>query len=392
MSSISPASISTAVVSDMDAMRLAIRLAMLGRGAVEPNPMVGCVIAKGGRIIGQGYHKIFGGPHAEPLALANCRESPTGATAYVTLEPCCHLKKKTPPCVPQLIRAGLANVLCGSLDPNPLVSGQGLSQLRADGIFAKDGLMAPEARQLNAAFFKQMDHRRPYVTLKWAQTADGKVAGVGGKRMYISSEQSLAALHVLRSRCDAILVGIRTVLADDPQLTARLAAPSSYRPLRRIVLDPDLRIPLTSQLARTTVHGPVTVYCSNESYRRKFAGIAALNAAGIEVMPLPPDPAGGLSLEHMLDDLGGRSVSHLLVEPGPTLAGSFLRLNLVDRVWIFHSPRRVGDAAAPSAAKLRFPVSGKVMLGGDQLTEHLNPQSPVFFALEKSADLVLTTA
>jgi diaminohydroxyphosphoribosylaminopyrimidine deaminase/5-amino-6-(5-phosphoribosylamino)uracil reductase len=377
-------------VNDVDAMRLAIRLAMNGRGAVEPNPMVGCVIVKNGAIIGQGYHKEFGGSHAEPLALSDCRENPAGATVYVTLEPCCHLKKKTPPCVPKLIAAGVAKVVCGSADPNPMVSGKGLTQLRAAGIDASEGLLSTQTRQLNAAFFKRMDHRRPYVTLKWAQTVDGKVAGPGGTRMFISSEASLAALHALRSRCDAILVGIRTVVADDPQLTARVASPNPQRVLRRLVLDPQLRLSLKSQLARSARETPLTVYCSQQSYRQQFAAIAALNGIGAEVMPLPSDAAGGLSLIHMLDDLGGRGVTHLLVEPGPRLTASFLQQNLADRIWIFNSPKRAGDPSAPSAAKIDFPMTGQVMLGGDQLTEYLNPQSPVFFANEPSADLVLT--
>src|SRR5947209_8575501 len=186
--------------TDQSFMRRAIRLAMNGRGRVEPNPMVGCVIVKAGRVIGEGYHQEFGGAHAEPNALANCTESPAGATAYVTLEPCCHLNKKTPPCVPRLIEAKLARVVIGCVDPNPEVAGRGARQLQEAGITVDLGVCENEARQLAAPFFARIVQRRPYVTLKWAQTADGKVAGSGGRRLQISNEQSMGIVHNLRAR------------------------------------------------------------------------------------------------------------------------------------------------------------------------------------------------
>src|SRR5580658_5951884 len=199
---------------DQTWMRRAIALAMRGRGAVEPNPMVGCVIVKEGKVLGEGFHEEYGGAHAEPNALAGCLVEAAGATAYVTLEPCCHLEKKTPPCVPLLIRARLKRVAVGCLDPNPMVAGQGMDQLREAGIFAQSEVLSAPCRQLNAAFFKRMEHRRPYVTLKWAQTADRKVAGAGGKRIQISNTESTKAIHGMRARSDAILIGIGTALAD----------------------------------------------------------------------------------------------------------------------------------------------------------------------------------
>src|SRR4051794_33796208 len=188
---------------DEQHLRRAIRLAMNGRGRVEPNPMVGCVIvARDGRVIGEGYHQQFGGPHAEPNALASCTESPEGATAYVTLEPCCHTNKKTPPCTPRLIEAKLARVVVGCLDPNPEVNGKGLAQLRAAGIQVDGPVLESEAKQLIAPFIKRQDHRLPYVTLKWAQTADAKVAGPHGQRLQITNETSSHLVHVLRARSD----------------------------------------------------------------------------------------------------------------------------------------------------------------------------------------------
>jgi diaminohydroxyphosphoribosylaminopyrimidine deaminase/5-amino-6-(5-phosphoribosylamino)uracil reductase len=229
---------------DRQMMRHAIRLAMNGRGKVEPNPMVGCVLARGDRMIGQGFHVAFGGPHAEPAALASATESTEGATAYVTLEPCCHSNKKTPPCVPALVGAKLARVVVGCVDPNPEVNGDGLDQLRAAGIRVDANVLEDPAKQLLAPFIARTVYDRPYVTLKWAETADGKVAGPGGARLQISNERSTRLVHELRGRCDAVMVGVNTVLSDDPLLTAR-DVPSPRR-LFRVVLDTRLRIPLSS--------------------------------------------------------------------------------------------------------------------------------------------------
>src|SRR5262245_46448614 len=194
---------------------------MKGRGRVEPNPMVGCVIVKDGRVIGEAYHGRFGGPHAEPGALAACTENCRGATAYVTLEPCCHTNKKTTPCAPKLIEAGIARVVMGCTDPNPNVDGRGVNMLRAAGIDVVGPILERETKQLNAAFFKGTLFARPYVTLKWAESSDGKVAGAGGKRSQISNDRAMKVVHEMRARSDTILVGINTVLADDPQLTVR---------------------------------------------------------------------------------------------------------------------------------------------------------------------------
>jgi len=371
-------------VDDADLMRRAIKLAMRGRGLVEPNPMVGCVLTRDSRIIAEGYHEYFGGPHAEPNALAKCAEA-KGATAYVTLEPCCHTTKKTPPCTRALIGAKIARVVAACEDPNPLVSGKGFQELRNAGISVSTGILEAEARQLNAAYFKLLSQRRPYVTLKWAQTADGKIAGPGGRRLAISNAASLAAMHGLRSRCDAILVGIGSVLSDDPLLTARIERP--VREALRIVLDSNLRIGLESQIVKTARRSAVMVCCGERAILERSEAVAALKGRGVEVVPLPADAIGGLSLEHLLDELGARNMTHLLVEPGVKLAESFLRENLADRVWVFRSPMTVNAEDAPAAAHVDYPMSGMIGLSEDDLTEYLNPASPVFYSLQKSADL-----
>jgi diaminohydroxyphosphoribosylaminopyrimidine deaminase/5-amino-6-(5-phosphoribosylamino)uracil reductase len=413
-------------------MLRAIDLAMRGRGRAEPNPLVGCVIVKNGRVMGEGFHERFGGAHAEPNALAACAaagESPVGATAYVTLEPCCHTNKKTPPCVPLLIQARLDRVVIGCLDPNPAVDGQGAAQLRSAGIAVTAPVLEDDARQLIAPFLARVRLKRPYVTLKWAESADGKVAGPGGKPVRISNEASTRAVHELRGRCDAIMVGIGTVLADDPLLTAR--GVQSPRVLRRVVLDSRLRIPIGSRLVRGALEYPLVVYGYTDSQvRRELADI--LFKFGVEVHDVSRDSAGRPSLLSVLGHLDV-GITHLLVEPGPELARSFFRESLhdarshpngfvesaprtvapgsnelvrsadrtgvatgqlVDRVWVFRSPMRIDDASAPGAAQIpdHFLKAGELDLEGDHLTEYLNPASEAFFKNVASADLRLAAS
>jgi diaminohydroxyphosphoribosylaminopyrimidine deaminase/5-amino-6-(5-phosphoribosylamino)uracil reductase len=380
---------------DDELMRRAIALAMRGRGSVEPNPMVGCVIARQGRIIGEGYHQKFGDPHAEPNALAACTESPAGATAYVTLEPCCHTGKKTPPCVPRLISAGLGRVVIGCLDPNPQVSGRGAEELRKAGIEVSTSVLDAQARQLIAPFFKRMIQKTPYVTLKWAESANGKVAGPGGKTVWITNARSTHVVHELRARCDAILVGINTALADDPMLSAR--GVEIRRPLLRAVLDSELRLPMTSRLVRTAATSDVIVFCSTKAYiESDRVRVRERQDAGVRVVPLDfarealpnEDASPKLSLIEMLHHLDG---THLLVEPGPTLARSFLRQGLADRVWVFRSPVPINQPDAIAAANLDYPETGSTQIDGDYLTEYLNPNGNAFFSTEQSPDLRLIT-
>jgi len=342
--------------------------------------MVGCVIVgSDGQVIGQGFHQVFGGPHAEPQAIASCTQSPRGATAYVTLEPCCHTDKKTPPCVPAVIAAGLARVVVGCNDPNPPVAGRGVRLLREAGIRVDEGVLGPQCRQLIAPFTARIVHRRPYVTLKWARSADGKVAGAAGRRVQISNEASRRLVHELRARCDAILVGVNTVLADDPLLTARGVA--RMRPLLRVVLDSRLRMPLT---ARVLEGGGVLVFCTSAASPDRAE---ALRQRGAEVIGLSAGDGARVPLDAVLAELHRRNVMHLLVEPGPTLAAAFVAANLADRAWVFRSPRVLGEAGAPSAIALDWPAVAAVDVAGDTLVEYLNPASAVYCCAEASADI-----
>lgn len=363
-------------------MREAFALAMRGRGRVEPNPMVGCVIVKDGRVIGRGFHEKYGAPHAEPNALASCTEDPAGATAYVTLEPCCHTNKQTPPCVPKLIKAKLARVVMGCADPNLDVNGKGISQLREAGIEVREKCLEAEAKQLAAPFFSTVVRKRPYVTLKWADTSD-HIVGQTDRRMQISSPTAMQVVHELRSRCDGILVGVNTVRADDPMLTVRGVEP--MRPLLRVVLDRNLSLPLDSRLIRTARETPLTVICRESALATRADRAKAIRSAGATIAPLPEDA----SLDQSLAHLGTLGLTHLLVEPGPTLASSFLRTGLADRIWVIESPAIANSGLI--AAPVAYPPTGQVQLAGDVLTEYLNPGSDLFFALEPSVDLLLAT-
>lgn len=420
-----------AMNTDPTFMQLAIESAMLGRGRVEPNPMVGCVIVRDNRIIARGHHARFGGPHAEPNALSSATEPVAGATAYVTLEPCCHDGKKTPPCAPRLIAAGLARVVIGTLDPNPQVNGQGVAMLRAAGIQVDTGILEASCQQLLAPFHAFVTLGRPYVTLKWAQTSDGFIAGPKGQPVPISCPAGWHAVHQLRSDVDAILVGVQTAIADNPLLTVRHVP--AHRPLLRCVLDRDLKIPLTSRLLHSPESGPVLIYCS----RTALASDAAkkiLARPQVSLMPLPSAPGepSRLSLPAMLADLHHRNITHLLVEPGPSLAGSFFRQNAADRLWVIQSPytldQRIAAASTASstnaihgsptgkASASKAPVgnttpsdsttpatpvaipapslpddaipTGQVPLDADKLTEYLIGDSDAYFSPDPSADLM----
>lgn len=368
-------------------MRRAIRLAMNGRGRVEPNPMVGCVIFKDGRVIGEGYHEMFGGPHAEPNALASCTESPADATVYTTLEPCCHTNKKTPPCVPRLIEAKVARVVIGCLDPNPQVNGQGGGQLRSAGIGVVAPVLEAECKQLLAPFIARVRYGRPYVTLKWAESRDQRVAGPGGRPVRISNDRSSSLVHQFRARSDGILVSIRTALNDDPMLTAR--GVEQARPLTRVVLDRNLDLPITGKLVATASRVPLLVFCSARAAKSKKAELATLGGFGAEVVPVPVAERR-LSIDAVLHELAARGMTHLLVEPGPRLAQAMM--DVADRIWVFRSPMQINDIHAPKAALVTYPPVGELDIAGDTLTEYVNPASPVYFAPTPSADFVLAAA
>jgi diaminohydroxyphosphoribosylaminopyrimidine deaminase / 5-amino-6-(5-phosphoribosylamino)uracil reductase len=361
----------TSAETEATYMRRALQLAARGRGRVEPNPMVGCVIVRGGRVLGEGYHRRFGGPHAEIDALRRCAGGATaivspsvaanaarGATVYVTLEPCGH-HGKTPPCTDALIAAGVAQVVAAMRDPNPLVAGRGLRLLKKAGIEVDVGLLEREASDLNAPFIKLMRHKRPWVILKWAQSLDGKIATTTGDARWISDERMRAHAHRVRGRLDAIIVGRGTVERDDPLLTCRTgrightdhsgAAPRTGRPPRiatRVVLDAGLHTPETAQLVRTARQAPTWFFCTP---RAAEARLRKLQAAGCEVYEVPPDAGGaGVSLPAVLDVLGQHDMTNVLVEGGGQVLGSFFDQKLADELHIYIAPRLIGGAAAPT--------------------------------------------
>ena len=330
-------------------MRRALELAERGRGFVEPNPLVGAVLVRDGQIVSEGWHQRFGGAHAEINALAAAGEAARGATLYVTLEPCCH-HGKTPPCTDTILRAGIGRVVAAMLDPFPQVSGQGASLLRAVGVAVEVGVCETESRRLNAPYLKLLATGQPYVHAKWAMTLDGKICTRTGDSKWISGEASRRRVHELRGRMDAILVGIGTALADDPLLTAR---PPGPRVATRIVLDSQGRLPLDSQLVRTAKETPVLV--------ATIAAADELAARGCEVLRLH-DHGGRLDLRELLQELGRRRMTSVLVEGGATALGAFLDAGAVDEVHVFLAPILLGGADAKS------PVGGR---GVDRLAEAL---------------------
>jgi len=343
---------------DGELMRRALRLARRGLGRVEPNPMVGCVLARDGVALAEGWHRGFGRPHAEAEALARCRDAgrdPAGCDVYVTLEPCSH-HGKTPPCTDALIAAGVRRVVIATRDPNPAVAGGGAARLRDGGVAVEVGLGAGEANELNEAYVKRVTTGLPWVIAKWAQTLDGRTATASGDSKWISGESSRRVVHQLRGRVDAVMVGIGTALADDPALTAR-GVPVRRR-ARRVVVDRDLKLPMDAKLIASLRKPvaqpapPVTVAVSEKAHATEHAKRDAMAALGVEVVALPVDvqDLSRLSLRHLLAHLAStHGATNVLVEGGASLVGSLLRAKLVDQVIAFVAPMLVGDAAALGA-------------------------------------------
>lgn len=324
-------------------MQRALALALRGEGLVEPNPMVGCVLVRGQRVIAEGFHRRFGGPHAEIEALKRCSPRATnGATAYVTLEPCCYYGK-TPPCTAALITARVGRVVAAVRDPNPRVAGRGADALRKAGIRVDFGLCAPEAGVLIAPFAKWIATKRPWVILKWAQSLDGRIATRTGESKWLSDEAARAQAHRTRGRVDAIVVGVRTVLADDPELTCRAGRPA--RIARRVVLDTHLRTPLSARLVRGARKIPTWIVCGRgaPAARRR-----SLERAGCEVLPVAT-AAGRVSLPAVLELLGAKGIARVLVEGGGQVLGGFFDAGLADEVQLFLTPRLIGGSEAPPA-------------------------------------------
>ena len=336
-------------------MKRAIELAKQGAGWTAPNPLVGAVVVKNGRVIGEGYHRKYGELHAERNALAACTEDPAGATLYVTLEPCCHYGK-TPPCTEIIIEKKIAKVVIGSRDPNPKVAGKGARILREHGIEVVEDYMREACDALNPVFFHYITTKTPYVVLKFAMTLDGKIATRTGASKWITGEAARNHVHQLRGRYAGILAGIGTVLADDPMLNCRIDG--AHQPLR-IILDSHLRIPMGSRLVRSAKEYPLLIVC-NESTRDREEGtnrIQKLEEAGVKVWTLP-EKNGHPDLNVLMQRLGEEKIDSVLIEGGGTVNEAALKAHIVHHVYAYIAPKIFGgeDAKTPvEGSGIRLP-------------------------------------
>jgi diaminohydroxyphosphoribosylaminopyrimidine deaminase/5-amino-6-(5-phosphoribosylamino)uracil reductase len=322
-------------------MRRALRLADRARGCTSPNPLVGAVLVRDGQVVGEGYHQRAGEPHAEILALRAAGAAAQGATLYLTLEPCSH-QGRTPPCSPAVIAAGIDRLVVAMEDPNPRVAGRGIAQVRGSGIPVDVGLLAAQARRQNEAYLKWVTGGLPFVTWKSAMTLDGKIATRTGDSRWVTGERARAHVHRLRAESDAIMVGIGTIRADDPLLTARLPGRRAQSPMR-VVVDARAELPLDSRLLGTLAEAPVLVAATEAAPKTRRA---ALVAAGAQVLLLP-EACGRVDLTALMRELGNREVTSLLLEGGAEIAASMLASGLVDRALLFIAPKIVGGRTAP---------------------------------------------
>jgi diaminohydroxyphosphoribosylaminopyrimidine deaminase / 5-amino-6-(5-phosphoribosylamino)uracil reductase len=324
-------------LTDESYIKLVIELAKKGIGKVSPNPLVGCVIIKDERIIGAGYHEKFGGNHAEVNAINSAKESVEDATLYINLEPCSH-QGKTPPCVDKIIEKKFKRVVIGTLDMNPLVSGIGIKKLKAAGIEVRVGLLEKECVELNKFFFKYIIKKIPYVTLKAAQTIDGKIADNSGNSKWISSFASRRRVHSLRAKYDAVLIGVGTVQADDPNLTVRL---TEGRNPKRIILDSNLQLSTNHKIFSGNNDKNLIVVASRKSISR-IRRIKKLNSLGVVVLFTRENRDGKINLKSALHELAKHQIASVLVEGGSEIYTSFLRDNLFDNIILFISPKILG--------------------------------------------------
>ncbi|PTQ83670.1 diaminohydroxyphosphoribosylaminopyrimidine deaminase [Trichococcus patagoniensis] len=329
---------------DTHFMQMALELAEKGRGAVAPNPMVGAVIVKDGRIIGSGYHEKFGEGHAEVNAFRSATEDVTGATIYVTLEPCSHYGK-TPPCSDKIIEKKIGRVVIAALDPNPLVSGRGVKKLQAAGIEVVTGVLAEESSRLNEIFMKYIVTKEPFVVMKAAMSLDGKIATRTGESQWITGPAAREQVHHLRSALSGIMVGVQTVITDDPQLTSRI--PGGKNPVR-IIVDSTLRIPLEANVLKNQDAAKTIIATTARADRNK---VALLEEAGIEIVTVP-DQSGQTDLKAFVKILGERGIDSILLEGGATLNFSALQANIVDKVQVYIAPKLIGGETA------KTPVGG----------------------------------
>ncbi|MCH5265173.1 MAG: bifunctional diaminohydroxyphosphoribosylaminopyrimidine deaminase/5-amino-6-(5-phosphoribosylamino)uracil reductase RibD [Lachnospiraceae bacterium] len=320
-------------------MRRALELAEQGMGHTSPNPMVGCVVVKDGQIVAEGFHERYGQYHAERNALSRCKEDVTGADLYVTLEPCCH-QGKTPPCTEIIMERGIGRVFVGAMDPNPKVAGKGVAILKNHGIQVETGILEKECLELNEIFFHYIQTGLPFIAMKYAMTLDGKIAAFTGDSKWVTGEEAREHVHMLRKKYSAIMVGIGTVLADNPMLNCRIE--EGVNPLR-IVCDSHLRIPLDCQLVQTAGDIPTVVaYASGDEEKQE-----KLREAGIELIHADED--GRVDFKEVMKQLGEKGIDSVLIEGGGTLHGTVLKSGMVKRVYCYVAPKLIGgkEAKAP---------------------------------------------
>jgi len=326
-------------MTDEEYMKLAIDLARKGCGYVDPNPMVGALVVKGGKIIGEGYHEKYGMPHAERNALASCTDPPDGASLYVTLEPCCHYGK-TPPCTEAIIESGVARVIVGCVDPNPLIAGKGIKELRRYGVSVTVGVLENECTELNEVFFHYIKTSTPYVVMKYAMTIDGKTAAYTGKSRWVTGEAARRRVHEDRHRYASIMVGAGTVIKDDPLLTCRIEG--GQNPVR-IICDTRLRTPLCSQVVETAGAVPtiIATACCDEEKKKPYTD------KNCEIMTISKD-GEHIDLNELMIKLAAKKIDSVLLEGGATLNWSALQSGIVQKVQAYIAPKIFGGAGAVS--------------------------------------------
>ncbi len=330
------------MIDDERFMKIALEIAKKGEGYTSPNPMVGAVVVKRGQVIGKGYHKRYGGKHAEVSALESACVSTNGATLYVTLEPCNHYGK-TPPCVPYIVKKGIKRVVISMIDPNPIVSGRGVKALRDEGISVSVGVLEEEAKILNEYYIKYITTKLPFVVMKTAMTLDGKIAVSSKKKEYLIGKKGLLEVHKLRWKTDSILVGINTILNDNPQLTARVGKKIKFP--YRIILDTNLRIPENAKVCEQAIDGKTIVVCSKSASAGK---IKRLSALGCKIMKSKINKKGRIILKELMNQLAKINISSVLIEGGGEVNFSALQEGVVDKIYIFIAPLIVGGRTAPT--------------------------------------------
>jgi diaminohydroxyphosphoribosylaminopyrimidine deaminase/5-amino-6-(5-phosphoribosylamino)uracil reductase len=336
-------------MSDQAYMRRALALAARSVGRTSPNPAVGAVLVRGGRIVGEGYHRRAGEPHAEVIALRNAGARAEGATLYVTLEPCCHREKRTPPCVDAIEASGVRSVVMATSDPKPKVSGRGLARLRSKGITDRVGVLRERAIRLNEAYAHWITTGRPFVTLKIASTLDGKIATASGESRWITGPPAREVVHRLRSQVDAVLVGIGTVLADNPELTAR--GGRNRRSPHRVILDERLAIPLTAKVLVTRAGSTTFVATTRAAAAARRRRVAAIGARVLVIK----SRAGLVDLEALIQRLGAMGITSLLIEGGSEVNAAALRAGIVNKVVIMLAPKLLGGRDAVGSIGGRSP-------------------------------------